>query len=78
MRERHVAMAEDAVTTREAKIQEEVAQRVAKARVDLANEYDLKLKFSEAEAEGRTTALRSRLDEAEQHDWTATAAQTSA
>nr|XP_020178607.1 dynein regulatory complex protein 1 homolog [Aegilops tauschii subsp. strangulata] len=77
-RERHVVMAEDAITVRQAKIQEEADRRVAKAREDLANEYDLKLKFLEAEAEGRTTALRSRLDEAEQCERTDVAAQTSA
>ena len=41
---------------------------MVKARSDLANRYNLKLKLVEAEAEGRTTALRSRLDEAEQHE----------
>ena len=64
-REHHVAMVEDAVTACEAKIQEELDQRVAKARAGLANEYNLKLKLREAEAEGRTTVLRSRLDKAE-------------
>ena len=78
MRDRHVAMAEDVITAREAKIQEEVARRVAKARADLATKYDLKLKFSEAAGEGWTFALRSRLDEAEQRKRTAAAAQTSA
>ena len=69
-----MAMAEDAVTAREAKIQEEVDRRVAKARADLANEYDLKLKFLEAEAEGRTAALWSKLNEAEQREKAAAAA----
>ena len=67
-RERKVAMAEDAATAREAKIQEEVDRRVAEARADLANEYDLKSKISEAEVEGRTAALRARLDEAERRE----------
>nr|XP_020154695.1 golgin subfamily A member 6-like protein 2 [Aegilops tauschii subsp. strangulata] len=61
-RERQVAQAEDAVGAR---AQEEVDRRVAEARVDLEGRHDLKLKFIEAEAAGRTAALRSRLDEAE-------------
>ena len=64
-RERQVAQAEDAVSAREARIQEEVDRGLAEARADLANRYDLKLKFVEAEAKGRTTTLRSRLAEAE-------------
>ena len=64
-RERQVAQAEDAVSTREARAQEEVDRRVAEARADLAGRYDLKLKLVEAEGVGRTTALRSGLAEAE-------------
>nr|XP_020168137.1 vicilin-like seed storage protein At2g18540 [Aegilops tauschii subsp. strangulata] len=63
-RERQVAQTEDAVGAREAKAQEEVDRRVAEARVDLVGRYDLKLKPVEAEAMGRTTALKSGLAEA--------------
>ena len=73
-RERQVAQAEDAVSAREARAQEEVDRRVAKARADLAGRYDLKPKLVEAEAVGRTAALRSGLAEAEQRDKAATAA----
>ena len=71
-------MAEDAVTMREAKILEEVDRRVAKAHADLADEHRLALVFLEAEAKGSTTALRKKLDEAEQRERAAAAAQTSA
>ena len=67
-RERQVAQAEDVVGAREAKAQEEVDRQAAKARVDLVGRYDLKLKLVEAEAVGRTKALRSGLDEAERHE----------
>ena len=77
-RERQVAVAEDAITMHEAKIQEEVDRRVAKARTDLADEHRLALVFLEAEAKGRTTALRKKLDEAKQHERDVVAAQTSA
>ena len=77
-RERQVALAEDGVNAREAGIREEVDHRMAKARADLANEHDLKLKLLEAKAEGRTTALRSRLDKAEQREKIMAVALTSA
>ena len=64
-RERQVAEAEDAASAREAMTQEEVDRRVVEARADLANRYDMKLKFVEAKSEGRTAALRSGLAEAE-------------
>ena len=38
---------------------------MAEARTDLVRRYELKLKLVEAEAVGRTKALRSGLDEAE-------------
>ena len=77
-RERQVAQAEDAIDAREAKAQEEVDRRVAEARANLVGRYDLKLKLAEAEAVGRTTALRSGLAEAEQREKAAAAALTSA
>ena len=59
---------------REAKIQEEVDCMVEDSHADLVNRYDLKLKLVEAEAEGRTAVLRSRMAEAEQREKAATAA----
>ena len=50
---------------------------VAEARVDLEHRYNLKLKLLEAKAKGRTTTLRSRLDEAKQSEKAAAAALTS-
>ena len=47
---------------------------MAEARADLAGRYDLKPKLVEAEAVGRTTALRSGLAEAEQREKAAVAA----
>nr|XP_020187187.1 tropomyosin-like [Aegilops tauschii subsp. strangulata] len=73
-RERQVAQADDAVSAREAGIQEEVGRRVAKARADHDNTHDLKLKMVEAGAEGRTNTLRSRLDEVERREKAAAAA----
>ena len=67
-REHLAAQAEDDVAAREARVQEEVDRRVAEAHADLVSRYDLKLKLMAAEAEGRTTALRSRLTEAEQRE----------
>ena len=72
--ERQVAQAEHAASAREARIQEEVDRRVAGAREGLTNEHALKLKFLEAEAEGRTAALWSKLNEAEQREKAAAAA----
>ena len=48
-------------------------RRTTSARTDLECRHDLKLKLMEAEAEGRTTAPRSRLDEAEQREKAAVA-----
>ena len=47
---------------------------MAKARADLFGRYDLKLTLVEAEAVGRTTALRLGLAEAEQREKAAAAA----
>ena len=76
-RERQVAQAEDVVGAREAKAQEEVDRRAAKAHADLVGRYDLKLKLVEAEVVGRTNALRSGLDEAEHREKSAVAALSS-
>ena len=62
----------------EAKIQEEVDRRVAKARADLADEHRLVMVFLEAGAKGRITALRMKLDEVVQRERAAAAAHTSA
>ena len=51
---------------------------MAKARTDFADEHRLALVFLEAEAKGRITALRTKLDEAEQRERDAVAAQTTA
>nr|XP_020195975.1 vicilin-like seed storage protein At2g18540 [Aegilops tauschii subsp. strangulata] len=67
-RERQVAQAEDAVGKRQARAQEEVDRRVAEAHADLEGWYDLKLKRVEDEAAGRTTALKSKLAEAERRE----------
>nr|XP_020151778.1 plectin-like [Aegilops tauschii subsp. strangulata] len=77
-RERQVAQAEDAVGTREAKAQEEIDRRVAEARADLEGRHDLKLKLAEAEAAGRTAALRPRLAEVERRKEATAAALVSA
>ena len=78
VRECQVAMAEDAITMREALIQEEVDRRVAKARADLAGEHCLKMEFLEVEVKGRTASLKVKLNEAEQRDKAAKAAEASA
>ena len=77
MRERQVAQAEEAVGTREARAHEEVDRRVAEARAVFAGRHDLKLTLVEAEAVGRTTALKSALAEAEQNEKAASTALTS-
>ena len=65
VRERQVPTPEDPVAAREARIQQEVNQRVAKVRAALADEHRLKLELLEAELKGRTTALRTKLDTTE-------------
>jgi hypothetical protein len=61
MRERQVAADEDAVAAQEARIQQEVDQRVGRAREALARESRQKLKELQVEAEGRTAALRKEV-----------------
>ena len=63
-RERLVAQAEDDVAAREAQVIEEVDRRVAEARSNLEREYEERLELIRVEAEGRTAALKARLDEA--------------
>ena len=65
-REHLVALAEDDVTAREARVQEEVDRRVAEARSNLEREYEGRLELIGAEAEGRIAALRTRLTEVTQ------------
>ena len=73
-----VAQAKDAPNACKARIQEEVDNRVAEARADLVGRYDLKLELVEAEAVGRTTALRTELPEVEQREKAVAAALASA
>ena len=73
-RECQVTQAEDDVGAREARIQEEVDQRVVEVRADLAREYDQRLELIEVEAVGRTAALGSKLTEATQRTEATTAA----
>ena len=54
-------MAEDAVAAREAQVQLEVEERVAKACADLAEEHCLDLELLKAELEGRTYTLKAKL-----------------
>lgn len=61
VRERQAAAAEDAVTAREARVQLEVEERVAKARAELAERHRLDLELLEAELEGRTSTLKAKL-----------------
>ena len=63
-RERLVTQAEDDVTAREARVLEEVGRQVAMARLDLEREFEERLGLIRAEAEGRTAALRAKLEEA--------------
>ena len=73
-RERQVTQAEDEVGAHEARIQEEVDHRIAEARADLERMYDQRLELIEAEATGRTAALRSKLTEVTQRAEATTAA----
>ena len=63
-RERLVTQAEDDVAAREARVLEEVGRRVAMARLNLEHEFEERLELIRAEAEGRTAALRAKLEEA--------------
>ena len=51
---------------------------MAKACMDLEGRYDLKLEFVEAEAAGRTAAVKSRLIEVERREEATSAALVSA
>ena len=68
VRERQAAAAEDAIAAREAQVQLEVEERVAKARADLAEGHCLDLELLKAELEGRTSALKAKLQSTEQHE----------
>jgi hypothetical protein len=57
LRERQVAAAEDAVATREAKIQQEVDRRVAEIRGALVGEYHRKLRLQETRFQQRQVEL---------------------
>ena len=63
-RERWVTRAEDDVATREARVSEEVGRRVATARLNHEREFKERLELVRTEAEGRTTVLRTKLEEA--------------
>ena len=63
-RECQVTQAEDDVGAREARIQEEIDRRVAKVCTGLVHEYGERVELIEAEAVGRTAALRTKLIEA--------------
>ena len=63
-RERLVTQAEDDVAAREARVLEEVGRWVAMARFNLEHEFEERLGLIWAEAEGRTAALRAKLEEA--------------
>ena len=62
-RERLVARAEDDVAEREARAAEEVDRQVVAACLNLEREFKERLELIKVEAEGRTTALKSKLDE---------------
>ena len=68
VRERQAVAAEDAVTAREAQVQLEVEERVAKARAELAERHRLDPELLEAELEGRTSALKAKLQSVEQRE----------
>ena len=53
VRERQVAAAEDAIATREARIQQEVEQKVEKLRVTLVREYCQRLGLQETRSQQR-------------------------
>ena len=60
----HLAMqAEDDVAAREARVLEEVERWVATARLNLEREFEERLGLIRVEAEGRTAALRAKLEE---------------
>ena len=59
-----MTQAEDDVAAQEARVLEEVGRRVAMARLNLEHEFEERLELIRAEAEGRTAALRAKLEEA--------------
>ena len=77
VRERQAAVAEDAITVREAQIQVEVEKRVAKARAELDGRHRLDLGLLKAEFEGRTSVLKTELQAVEQREGAAREALTS-
>ena len=85
VRECQAAAAEDVVATREARIQQEVDQKVVKIRVALLDEHRRELELHETcfelqqvELEGTTTALSTKLAAAEHRERAAKEAQASA
>ena len=66
MSEHQATTTDYAVAARELMVQQEVNQKVAVVCVALADEYLLKLELLEAELEGKTTALKTNLESAEQ------------
>ena len=68
MRERHAVAAEDAVTAREAQVQLEVEERVARARANLTEGHRLDMELLKTELEGMTSALKAKLQSVEQRE----------
>ena len=62
-RERLVTQAEDDVAARKARAIAEVDRGVATTRLNLEHEFEERLGFIRVEAEGRTAALRAKLEE---------------
>ena len=62
-RERWVTRAEE-VAAREARVLEEVGRRVATVHLNLEREFSERLELVRIEAEGRTTVLTTKLEEA--------------
>ena len=63
-RERLVSQSEDEVAAREARVLEEVERGVTTVRLNLEREFEERLELIRVEAEGRTAALRAKLEEA--------------
>ena len=55
---------ENDVTAWETRVLEEIGRRVATTRSSLEREFEERLALIQTEAEGRTTALRTKLEEA--------------
>ena len=77
VRERQAAVAEDAVAARKAQVQVEVEEKVVKARAKLDKGHRLHLELLKAELEGRTSALKAKLQSVEQRESAARGALTS-